>query len=302
MIGRRGSVTAAIVMVSTILSFGAGTPRPEVGIGAARRVLEAAVPAEARLTELEVALEAALEDARRASAAVVAGDEDPGTLVDSAADQLRGAVPVAVAAERATDRVSSARLAGDPLASPLPDGTNGSEVTSIADQMAASVEAAREFADMRRRAANVPVALEQALSAIDSGDLAAAEAAIATARGDHDALAGWDAGMVTLPIWVETSAATIDAVDRLAGAVARGDAVAAEAAADDFARLGAEAETADRALSIAISEGGGSLLAAPLSRLVESIRSTQELRAEVAALRAAAAPFAYTSGPSPRTP
>jgi hypothetical protein len=295
-------MTTMVGVVVSIAAFGAGAVRPELRVDAARQVLDASTVADARLSELEAELQVALDEARRASAAVVAGDDVPGTMVEAAADLLRRAAPAAADAAHATSQVSSVRRAGDPLAAPLTDGVAASEIVSIADQLAASAEGADRFAEMRRRAANVPVALEEALSAIAAGDLSVATAAIATARADHEALAAWEVGLVTLPIWVETSGATIDAVDRLVDAVARGDSEAADAAADDFARLGPDAETADRALRIAISEGGGSVLAAPLSRLVEAMRSTRQQRAEVEALRAAAAPFAYTSGPSPRTP
>ena len=121
------------------------------------------------------------------------------------------------------------------------------------------MEAADEFAQMRRRAVNVPEALGAALAALGERDLEAAEEHLATAADDQAAVAGWDVDFAALPVWVAATDATIDAVDRLLAAVRDGDQPAAERAAADFAALGDEATRADRALQITISEGGGSV-------------------------------------------
>jgi hypothetical protein len=175
--------------------------------------------------------------------------------------------------------------AGALIAQVLP-GTSAAELESIAAQLSGVVEAADEFATMRRWAAAVPVALDAALDAIRNGDLSEAEAQLALAREAHDAVAGWDVDYVTLPIWIETGDATIDAVEEIVAAARAGRTAEAQRLADEFAELADEAVRADRALQITISEGGGLVAAAPLARLAAAIRAVDDQRAAVADLLA----------------
>ena len=55
-------------------------------------------------------------------------------------------------------------------------------------------------------------------------------------------------------------------------------------AADEFAALADDAATADRALRIALSEGGAALLAAPLERLAAALRSIEGAHASAAGI------------------
>jgi len=107
---------------------------------------------------------------------------------------------------------------------------------------------------------------------------------VAEARADHDALAAWEVELVTLPVWLQAAGAMVDAVEAIVAATRAGDAAAAAAAADAFAASSADAVTADRALRIAIGEGGAAVTAAPLGRLAEMLRGVAEARSEVAAI------------------
>jgi flagellin-like hook-associated protein FlgL len=156
----------------------------------------------------------------------------------------------------------------------------------VAAQLTDATDAADLFAEMRRRAANVPEALDAALAALGVDDLATAAAGVAAARADLDAVAGWDVDLVTLPVWVETSDAVVDAVERLIAAVTADDAAGAEQAAADFAELEPDATDADRALQIAISEGAATVVSAPLARLTAAIDAVEAQRADVGALLA----------------
>ena len=93
----------------------------------------------------------------------------------------------------------------------------------------------------------------------------------------------WETDLPTLPVWIGTTDAMIDAVERILDATRAGDAAAARDAADEFAALADEAATADRALRIALSEGGAALIAAPLERLAAALRSIEGAHASAAA-------------------
>jgi len=80
----------------------------------------------------------------------------------------------------------------------------------------------------------------------------------------------------------------IGAMQRLVDATRAGDAASAEAAAAEFEALAAEAPSADRALRIAIGEGGSAVGATALERLADVLAATDELRLAVVAARQAA--------------
>lgn len=284
MIGTRASVAALATLAAVVIGFGPGGPRPEMALEAHRLVRERLVVADAELAALAVTLDGALETARSGAAAVLGGTEPPGPRLSEAGRLLTDAVADAQRAADAVAALESAGRAASPDVEPLPTGVNPTELDSIGVQLSGTATAANVFADMRQRATRVAATLDEALAALTRDDLESADAAIAAARADHAAVAGWDAGFATLPIWVETADATIGAVERLLDAVRRGDDDAAREAAADFAALSDEATDADRALQIAMSEGAGTVTAAPLSRLVRAIEALREQRAAVARL------------------
>jgi hypothetical protein len=73
----------------------------------------------------------------------------------------------------------------------------------------------------------------------------------------------------------------IGAMERIIEATERGDAAEARAAAAAFAELGDDAATADRALRIAMSEGGAAVAAPALARLAAVMSSLDETRARI---------------------
>ena len=97
--------------------------------------------------------------------------------------------------------------------------------------------------------------LEEALVALERGDVDRAAELTARARADHDAVVAWETDLPTLPVWIGTTDAMIGAVERILDATRAGDAAAARDAADEFAALADEAATADRALRIALERG-----------------------------------------------
>lgn len=261
-----------------------GGPDPASRLAADRLVVDRALEANDRLAELEAALAPALDGARRGAARVVAGDASPGQALSRAADVTRGAEPAALDAASAMERLAGVRRARDPMSSsPAPPLAPG-QLASIADQLHATAEAGDEFAAMRRRADEVTRSMEAALVALEAADLDVAEAAVREARSHHDAVRDWDVVLVTLPVWLETTDAMIGAMETIVSATQSGDAAAAREAAAEFAALQADAGVADRALRIALSEGGSAVSAAALGRLADAVASVREARAQVAAL------------------
>ena len=261
-----------------------GGPDPASHLAADRLVVERALDADDRLAELEAALAPALDGARRGAARVVAGDASPGQALSRAADATRAAERHALDVASAMDRLASVRRARDPMSGSPPPPLAPGQLASIAGQLDVTAEAADEFAAMRRRADEVTRSLEAALVALEAGDLGVAEAAVREARSHHDAVRGWDVGLVTLPVWLETTDAMIGSMETILSATRFGDADAAREAAAAFAALQADAGVADRALRIAMSEGGSAVSAATLGRLADAVASVRETRAQVAAL------------------
>jgi hypothetical protein len=90
--------------------------------------------------------------------------------------------------------------------------------------------------------------------------------------------------LATLPVWLDTTAAMIGALEAIVAATESGDVAGARAAAEDFAAASQDAGPADRALRIAIGEGGSAVTAAPLGRLADVLRDVSSARLEVASI------------------
>ena len=289
MIGRRSPrIGAAATLVVVILVLNVGGPGSEVAVVADRLVAERSAAADAALVALAERLQPAVDAAREGGARVVAGEDPPAPAFLEAAELVTAATDAAVEARAACAGLGAALRARDVEATPLPPCPDPTEVASIAGQLSSTAEAGDAFAHVRRRAEHVTVALDAALAALDAGDLDAADAAMQGARADHDAVVALEPKPVTLPVWIETTDEMIAAVERVIGATRNHDAAAAASAAADFAALADEGVTADRALRIAIGEGGNAVAATALERLAGMLGAVEELRAAVAARGGAA--------------
>ena len=235
------------------------------------------------MAALERAIAPALEAARRGSTRVVTGMEPPGSELRAAASALTSAAGAAGRAEAAVRAVEGARRAIG-VGSPIELAASTADVESIATQLEGTAGAADAFATMRGRAEGLLAGLDGALAALDEASLDEARDRVARARADHDALAAWDVELVTLPVWIETTDAMIAAVETIIAATEDGDEEAAVQAATEFASLAEDAAPADRALRIAIGEGGSAVTAAPMGRLADLLRAVAETRLEVASI------------------
>jgi hypothetical protein len=282
MIGMR-VLSTALAVLAVIPLVGAGGPEPSAAIAARQLVLDRADAADAALHALEEAIAPGLDAARRGSARVVSGDDAPGAELRAAAATLATADGAAGAARRAVDALEGARRivgAGTVITLDVARG----EIGSIAAQVEGSAAAADAFAAMRRRAERLVLGLERALAALEAGSLADARDLVAVARDDHDALAAWEVELVTLPVWIDTTDAMIGSMETIIEATEAGDEASAAEAAQEFAALAEEASPADRALRIALGEGGSAVTSAPLGRLADLLREVALTRLEVASI------------------
>jgi hypothetical protein len=252
-------------------------------------VAERAARSDAAVQVLEDALAPAVEAARRGAARIVTGDEPPSEAFAAAAEAVRSAEPAARAATAAIDALDAARRARRPATAAIGPVTSPDDLSSIAGQLEATGEAGDAFVATRRAADRVVAGLERALAALAVEDLDAAEEATDGARRAHDEVAAWGSPPPSLPVWLETTGAMIDAMQRIVMATRAGDADAAREAARVIGTLEEDAETADRALRIAVSEGGSALASTALGRLARELDAVASVRARVNAVLVEAA-------------
>jgi len=282
MISAPALVTATIGILALVPLLGPGGPDPSVAISARALVLERADSADAALRELEAAIAPGLDVARSGAARVVAGEDAPGEALVEAGRLLAAADPVAAHAADAVLALEGARRAARDGGTAMQPPAEGGDLASIGAQVEGTAAAADRFAEMRLRADRVLVALSTAIDALEAGDVTTASATLSRARDDQEAVAAWDVGLVTLPVWTDAAGALLTAAEALLAATAAGDASAAAAAASVLEAQAEDAASADRALRIAMAEGGASVTAAPLSRLADLLRRTAETRLAVA--------------------
>ncbi len=285
MIGIRGGLST--ILAAALCAAGlAGTEGPARAIAADRLVGERASRADHALAALEEALAPAVEAARRGAGRIVSGDEPPGESFDAAAKAVTAAAPRAREAAEAVDALDAARRARRPGTPAIGPVISVGSLSSIAGQLEATGAAGDGFAATRRAADGVVPALERALGALAAGDLDAAESATRLARSAHDEVAGWDEPPESLPVWLETTDAMIDAMDGIVKATRAGDGDAAQKAADTIRGLADDAAAADRGLRIAVSEGGGALASTALGRLAAELDALASARIRVSAVLA----------------
>lgn len=289
MIGRPSLLIGTVAAVFVVVIVGAGGPGPETAVVADRLVAERAAAADSALTALADRLAPAVDAAREGGTRVVAGEEPPGPALIQAAELVTAASDAAIAARAACTDLAAALRARAPDAAPLPPCPDPAELASVAGQLGSTASAGDSFADLRRRAEHVTVALDASLEALADGDVEAAASAAGEARADHDAVAALEPKPVTLPVWIETTDEMIGAVEGVIEATRAGDRAAAEEAAADFAALADAGTTADRALRIAIGEGGSAVTGTALERLAAFLGGVEDLRAAVGARRGGAA-------------
>jgi hypothetical protein len=272
-------VAAGVVIVGLAALLGPRAADPATAIGARSLVHERGAEAIARLAALQRAIQPGLDAARVAGAAVVSAVDPPGDRITAAAELIIAAEDAALPARRSVADLNGARLAWRPDAVPIPLPLETGELGSIGAQLRAAAPAADAFAQIRLAAEGLAGVLEEAVRALERGDVSEAERLTSLARADHETVAEWETDIPTLPVWLDTTDAMIRSVEDILAATRVGDAEGAAAAAEAFAGLREEAATADRALRITLAEGGSALTATPLQRLAAVLSGIEEVRA-----------------------
>jgi hypothetical protein len=284
MISAHAVAPAGVAVLGLALLFTPRAADPGIAVAAEQSIRERAAVAVAALDDLRNAIEPGLDTARIGAAAVVGGDRPPSPRLEAAAVQLTDAERAVIVARRAVSALVAARAAWRPEAPRPLEPIAAGELTSIAAQLRGAGDDADTLAGLRMRGTGLPGVLGEALDALEHEDLDAAAELTARARADHEAIVAWETDLVTLPVWVETTDAMISAVEQILEATREGDDAAATEAAASFVALVDDAATADRALRIALSEGGSALIAAPLERLAVVLGDLDASRAAAAAL------------------
>ncbi len=237
--------------------------------------------ADAALASLASALEAALDDARRGAAATVSGDGAPGAYFGAAAVRLEEAGQRVTDANGALAGVRGLLAIGGDPGAPLAVAS-AAELASISAQLQATAQPADAFAAMRRSSREVLNALQASLAALRGDDLATAQVGLDRAATELDAVRGWPGQLATLPLWTTTVGKLLDALVEVVDARRAGDATREKAALAAYRAATKDAAQADRALAIALAEGGGGISQVPLSRLAAAVANVEAARGAVA--------------------
>jgi hypothetical protein len=275
---------AATLGLGSMLTFGP-TDRSPADLATYRRAVAAdAEVADAALAALRGVVDSATERARRGAAATVDGGERPGPILEAAAARLEDGGPLTSRAQAALGSLRGQLAIGGNVDAPALL-TSSDDLVSIAAQLRDSASSADAFARMRLATRQVLEQLQAALVGLRAKDLQAVDSAVAASRAALDEVRAWPGRLATLPVWIDTAGALLDALSDVAVARRAGDAPAESRALDAYRRASDEATQADRALAIAIAEGGGALAQAPLARLADLLAKIDATRGSVASLR-----------------
>jgi hypothetical protein len=274
---------AAALVLGGILAMRPTGVGPAAGVAHRAELLARSRTARDALGALTLALDGALQRARHGAAAVVSGDDAPGSEIRGAADLLEASEPTA---GRVTSAMAALRgeLAIDGRRDPPVLWLGASDIGSIAAQLRGTVAPADAFARMRLATRSVLDQLQAALLALQGNDLAAATSALERADDALAAVRAWPGTLATLPLWITTADRLLAALGDVAGARARGDAAGESRALAAYRAATDDATQADRALALAIAEGGGSVLEGPKARLADALAKVQAASAAVAPL------------------
>jgi hypothetical protein len=286
MIGSAARGLLATLVLGVLLSLrpaAAATADPAADEARQGAIGDAARVATLRVDELATVLAAARDAARRGSALVISGDRDPAPELLAAAAALEAGADGATRAQAAMHALDGIFTAVRPGEDAPALSTTAATLLGIASQLRGSAAPATVFVERRRASQRVLSALGDALAALERGDLQAAEGALASAHDAQAIVGAWEEPPAELSIWLATTTAMLDAVDRIVAALRVGDEAAATAAGAEYRKAADQAGLADRALTLAISEGGAAVTAAPLLRLARALEDVASTRDALAA-------------------
>lgn len=278
---------AAVVAVAVL--FGA-RPLDPVGADPVRQAVlgrlaaEQAAEADEALADAESLMRQGVVDAGRGQAAILSGPDDPADHLNLAATWFEAAADPVAAAQEALAALRWTLLALNPTASPPTLALTAVQTQDIGAQWRAAALPASSLADLRRSAEESLEALDDALAAIEDGDYDAALEAVAAAEASLDRVRAFNGNLATLPVWIETVDALLQATGDIARAALAGDEAGVAAAQAAYDEAAAEAATADQALTIALGEAASATTGPASASSAEALRAVVATRDALAAL------------------
>ncbi len=274
---------AGALALGTLLGMGSSDRGPATSVAYRAELADTARAADTTLADLAAAVDRALDAARDGAAATVSGDAAPSEAFRAAADRLVAAGPTADDAARRLVRVAGMLAIGSDNDPPRLL-VAGADLSSIAAQLRDTAEAADAFAEMRHASRSVLDELRRALAAVTRDDRSMASEALDEAATSLAEVRAWPGALATLPFWTRTIDRLLGALREVVAARVDGDARGEREGLAAYRRAARQASRADRALAIALSEGGGAVAQPALARLADLVAKVTSARDEVAPL------------------
>jgi hypothetical protein len=277
----------AVIVLGGLL--GLRSPNPELADPAARHLVVRQIAGDraaavSTLTRLRDAIAAALGEGRQGAALTVAGSDPPGPHLAACGRQLAAADRLAGDAQRSLGQLR-AWLASAAPDEPAPSlGLVPGELAATGGQLISAAEAADAFAGMRGDTETTLARLADAFAAIDAGDAPAALQATSAAGVSLAQVRSWQGKLDTLPVWIDTTGALIDAIAAMAHAIELHDPAAAAAAEARYRQAASDALQPDNALAIALAEGGSAVSSSALASAAREQGAVEAARDQLAAL------------------
>ncbi|HEY7737696.1 MAG TPA: hypothetical protein VIC63_01495 [Candidatus Limnocylindria bacterium] len=284
---RFAAATAVVVVVA--LLFGAH-PLDPVGVDPVRQAVLAnlaasqAAGAEAALAEAEALMREGTREAGQGQAAVLSGTDDPAESLNLAAAAFEAAATPVDAAQDPLAALGWTLRALDPTTTPPSLDLTGADLLAIGAQWRAAAIPLSAQADLRHAAEDTLDSLGEALAALDADDPEAALAALDEAEASLNEVRAFSADLTTLPFWIGTVDALIDATEAIALAAQAGDPVALAEAQAAYDAAADDAEAADRALTIALGEAVTETTAPANASSAAALRAVMATREALAGL------------------
>ena len=283
------SVAALAALVLIIVAFGA---RPS-GAGADDPLRAARLTALARdqvaeadtaLADVETALGQATGLARDGQAAILTGPDDPAVALSAAADGYESAADPVGRAQAALADLGWTLRALAPETEPPALDLQPDDVLDLSAQWRAAAPPSSALADTRRQCEATIDALNDALAALEANDPHAALGHVDRAEASLEIVRPVADDLSTLPYWVDTVGALLDATRGIADAALAGDEAALAEAQAAYEEAAVNAHRADQALTIALGEAAARITGPASASSAEAQRAVAATRDQLAAL------------------
>jgi hypothetical protein len=281
---------AAVAGVAAVAVLFGAHPLDPVGADPVRQAVLAdlaasqAARADESLAEAERLMREGTRQAARGQAAVLSGEGDPADFLNEAAAAFEAAAPPVDAAHDPLTGLGWTLRALDPAVSPPSLELTGADLLAIGAQWRAAALPLSALADLHRAAQATLVSLGEALAALEDDDPATALTAIDAAEASLNEVRAFNAELSTLPFWISTVDALIDATEAIALAAQAGDEAALAEAQAAYGVAAEDADAADRALAIALGEAATSTTAPATASSTAALRAVTTTREDLAGL------------------